>query len=334
MNQQFFAHILPGTIIGGKYRLIECLNAGDKGGVYFCQHVDTPSQYCAVKVYKNDNSDFPYLRDRLVQEFRLSRLVKHPNVLSSYHIFDDDDFIAYTMPYLPGGNLAERIASKRVWSSLEIVNILYKLSAGVAALHEAGIFHRDLKPENILFDEKGELKIADFGIGIASYVKSEDNEKHLVGTPQYWAPEYIQTGKFNEQCDIFAIGVIGYELLTGHLPPSEKLTIESGLTLRVLKTDTEFPPLPERYPTMLRRLIMRCLSTNPKRRFRNASDLCHLLSVAQVWLKSEACFEDSRNLIVERTEKPAHTDTETDVLGAAETIRYSSKVPIALRTAA
>lgn len=302
MNRQFFSQLLPGTVLWNRYRLVKCINASDEGGIYLCQYLRKPSEYCAVKIYRNDSDKRRYFRDHLVREFRLSQMVKHPHLVSSHHFFEDEDFVAFTMPYLPGGSLAERLAQKRRWSASEIVAILAQLASGIAALHDAGVFHRDIKPENILFDANDVLQVADLGIGSAIQVEDSCEQKYLLGTPQYWAPEYISKGRYDARADIFAIGVVGYELLTGKLPPSVELVI-NGTIIRVLKPLKEFPALPAEYPAMLRRIIERCLQSNPDKRFHSVQDLARVLSIARVWAESEACCEDWTAMITQRREK-------------------------------
>lgn len=303
MNRQFFAHILPGTILCKRYRMIECLFASEDGGIYLCQHVRRRSEYFAVKVYRNKADAFGYLRDRLIREFRLTQMVQHQNVLSSGHLFEDEDFVAFTMPFLPGGSLAERLGNDSQRSGSDIIFVLYQLACGVSALHDAGIFHRDLKPENILFDADGTLKIADLGIGTVIRKQSLFEKEYMVGTSQYWAPEYIVDGQFDERSDIFALGVIGYELLAGATPPSEDVMV-NGTKIRVCRTGLEDVPLPEHFPAQLRRLIQRCLHSDPSRRFQTAHNLARILAVANVWAESEeVCVEAASFRCPERIER-------------------------------
>ncbi len=281
MNRLFFANLVPGTVLYGRFRLLRCLSASDTCGVYLCASLDELDTLHVLKVFRNDNRTSKNGRAALLNEYRLSARVKHENVLSGSQLCEDEDFAAFTMPYLSGGSLADLLDVKGVWRSREVINILLQISEGLGVLHEAGIVHRDLKPENILLDDHDSAVIADFGIAAEiSDCVEETGESCLIGTPDYWPPEYVLTGLSNAQNDIYAVGVIGYELLTGELPPFSEISV-GGIAIHVRKPVAI--SLPENYPALLRKIIQKCLEQEPEKRFQTAVELRDLLRTLKAW---------------------------------------------------
>ena len=277
MNRLYFANLLPGTVLYGKFRLLKCLSAGETCGVYLCLLLEDPAQQFAIKIFRNDSLLTKEGRGPLVREYELAKCISHPHVLSSDQLYQDDDFVAFTMPFLSAGNLADQIERRKNWKTQDVIRVLYQISDGLAALHEAGILHRDLKPENILMDGSGSLKISDFGIGTTN---GNEDRCNLIGTPQYWPPEYVLNGLFDTRGDVFAVGVIGYELLTGHLPPSVDIPLHD---VRIsISRDPAIPSWID-HPPFLRKFVQRCLERNPLKRFRSGVEMREMLGTMRVW---------------------------------------------------
>ena len=275
MNLQFFENVLPGTTLFKKFELVRCLSAGETGGVYLCRSHEDDS-FCALKIFSHQALCEAKQSELFHQEVALSLKLRHPNVVRSYEFFSDESFVAFSMEYVSGGTLADILESKKELSVDAVVHILRQVTAGLVAIHEAGIIHRDLKPENILLTPDGTVKITDFGISSAPASVSSMKAEALAGTVNYLSPEYIADGCFDERSDIYALGVIAYELMTGRAPFSGDSLVDT-LVRRV-----RFDPVAPRevragLPRSLSELSIKAMHRNPERRYQHARDiLAHL----------------------------------------------------------
>ncbi|NDD92645.1 serine/threonine protein kinase [bacterium] len=214
MNEQHSVSLQPGTVIGGKYEVVKCLGSGSMGLVYACRHRELQGQIVACKVLFPEVAEDKVASARFKNEILASYKVSHPNVVRAYDYLTDRDLVAYTMEYVGGGDLAEKLSARERLPISEIVRLLSQMAAGCHAIHEAGIVHRDLKPENILLTNEGNVKIADFGI--VQSISEESDPR--VGTPIYMSPEHGGQQGLSSRSDIYALGVIGFEIFFGRRP--------------------------------------------------------------------------------------------------------------------
>lgn len=270
-------NLKPGMVIQGKYEILRCLGAGSMGMVYAVKHLDLQGRVLAMKVLFSDVAKDEVQAARFKNEIVASYEVNHQNVVRAYDYFRENSMIAYTMEYVSGGDLADRLTEDELLSIDEIVFMLRQMASGVQAIHEAGIIHRDLKPENILLSENGDVKITDFGI--ARNLKGPRLTDHggIVGTFAYVAPEYLEHGKIDVRSDIYSLGVLAYEMITGEAPYNAKNVVEE-MHLR-LTTDPA-PPIQLRKscPQKLSDAILQALSRDPSTRFSSAKELYEVLS--------------------------------------------------------
>lgn len=164
MGDDHLISLQPGTVLGGKYEVVKCLGSGSMGLVYACRHRELQGHMVAVKVLFPEVAQDKVAAARFRNEIFASYGVSHPNVVRAYEYLRDGELVAYTMEYVGGGDLAERLSRQERMPIAEVVRLLSQMAAGVQAIHDAGIVHRDLKPENILLTKEGNVKIADFGI--------------------------------------------------------------------------------------------------------------------------------------------------------------------------
>ena len=274
MTDQNLITLQPGTVIAGRYEVIKCLGAGSMGLVYACRHRELAGHLVAVKVLfpevAKDNVAAARFRNEIVASYGVS----HPNVVRAYEYFRDGDLVAYTMEYVGGGDLADRLANGELIPMPVIARILSQISAGVQAIHDAGIVHRDLKPENILLTQEGDVKITDFGIARTGHGPKLTEHGGVVGTIDYVSPEYLERGQVDARSDIYAIGVLGYEMVTGQSPFKGDSVIAT-MTLR-LKSDPT-PPIDLRKdcPAKINEIIIRAMERNPELRYQSAIDMYH-----------------------------------------------------------
>jgi serine/threonine protein kinase len=272
MTDQHLSTLEPGTVIGGKYEVVRCLGAGSMGMVYACRHRDLQGQLVAAKVLFNEVASDKVAAARFKNEILASYGVSHPNVVRAYEFIRDGDLIAYTMEFIGGGDLADRMGRPELLRISEILRLLSQMTAGVQAIHDAGIVHRDLKPENILLTNDGSVKIGDFGIARKTDGPKLTEHGGVVGTLEYVSPEYMLKSQVDWRSDIYAIGVLAYELIAGE-PPFKGDSAYASISMR-LQTD---PEPPSRYrsecPAGLDRIILKALQRNPEERYQSAVEM-------------------------------------------------------------
>lgn len=262
----------PGTVIAGRYEVVKCLGAGSMGLVYACRHRELAGHLVAVKVLFPEVAQDNVAAARFRNEIVASYGVSHANVVRAYEYFRDGDLVAYTMEYVSGGDLADKLSQGQRLPISEVVRFLSQISSGVQAIHDAGIVHRDLKPENILLTTNGDVKITDFGIARTGHGPKLTEHGGVVGTIDYVSPEYLERGQVDTRSDIYALGVLGYEMLTGESPFKGDSVIAT-MTMR-LRSDPKPPSqmCPE-CPPELDRIILKALERNPEQRYQAAIEI-------------------------------------------------------------
>jgi len=272
MGEDPFLNLQPGTVVNGRYEIIKCLGTGSMGMVYACRHLELSGHLVAMKVLFAEVARDNVAAQRFRNEIVASYGVSNPNVVRAYEYFRDGDLIGFTMEYISGGDLADRISAEDPIPLDEIVVMLRDMSSGAQAIHDAGIIHRDLKPENILLTVDGKIKITDFGIARTGHGPKLTEHGGVVGTIDYVSPEYLERGQVDERSDIYALGVLAYEMITGEAPFKGKSVIET-MTLR-LRTD---PPNPKvirpACPDKLAEIVVRAMARDPEERYQSAQEV-------------------------------------------------------------
>lgn len=291
MNRQFFENLLPGTLLFSRFRLVRCLSAGEAGGVYLVTDTANDCKLAAIKILSADSDIDDSMNSSLLRELKISRRINHPNVLQGEEFFRDETFAAFTMQFIEGGSLADRLEKRNPFRLPAAIRILSQICDGLHAIHEAGIVHRDLKPDNILLTRTEIVKIADFGISAADSTTNRSAQDSISGSLNYLSPEYVMSGEYDVRSDIYAIGVIAYELTTGQQPFAGKSLLDT--LMQRVRFD---PPAPHMFsahvPRPLSHAILKAMDRNPTRRFqtldeaREAFDFVRLpngLSLATAW---------------------------------------------------
>ncbi|MEY4669250.1 MAG: serine/threonine-protein kinase PrkC [Pseudomonadota bacterium] len=272
MSEEHTINLQPGTVIGGKYEVVACLGSGSMGSVYACKNQVLQGQLVAVKVLFSEVASDKVASARFKNEILASYEVSHPNVVRAYEYITDRNLVAYTMEYVGGGDLASKLDSDQRMSISEIVRLLSQMSAGCQAIHDAGIVHRDLKPENILLTADGNVKIADFGIARNRHGPKLTEHGGVVGTIDYVAPEYMLKSQVDWRSDIYALGILAYEMVTGESPFKGE-SVYATMTKR-LKTDPQPPSaLRSECPHELDRIILKAMQRDPESRYQASIDM-------------------------------------------------------------
>ncbi len=271
---------LCGRIIGGgKYILDSVIGEGAIGIVYKASHKDL-GRTVAIKVLNPRYRDDPELLQIFRTEARAASLLEHPHLARVYDYGQEEDGLVYiVMEFLSGYTLGSVLRSRRKITPARAVEIMMQACGALAAAHEREIVHRDVKPDNIVLvpaqDDEGQpvevAKVCDFGIAaLGSSTPLE--EDHAAGTPEYMSPEQTTGGKITPAADVYACGIVLYEMLTGEVP------FTSDQAFRILmKHRSEAPRRPSTLrpglAPALEAVVLRCLEKRPEKRFQNAREL-------------------------------------------------------------
>ena len=275
--------LTPGNRIG-PYEVIELLGAGGMGEVYRARD-SRLGRDVALKVLSAVGAAEPDRHARFEQEARATAALNHPNVVAVYDVGRHDGVAFLVSELLAGETLRARMAGKRL-SVERAVAFAEDVARGLAAAHERGIVHRDIKPENLFVADDGHVKVLDFGVAKLAVPASDALDSSLptfstgtgmvVGTPAYMSPEQTQGLAADGRSDIFALGTVLYEMLSGHRP----FRADSPLEMLSAIQSADPPPFDPklRIPRSLQRLVSRCLEKRPEARFQSASDLAFALN--------------------------------------------------------
>ena len=207
---------LIGRLIDGWYQVRSRIARGGMATVYLAtdQRLD---RLVAVKIMHGHLADDSQFKERFIQEARSAARLAHPNVVNVFDQGQDADSAYLVMEYLPGITLRELLQEYGALTSEQTMDIAQAVLAGLAAAHKAGIVHRDLKPENVLLADDGRIKIGDFGLARAASANTATG-KALLGTIAYLSPELVTRGIADTRSDIYAVGIMMFEMLTGEQP--------------------------------------------------------------------------------------------------------------------
>ncbi len=204
-------HFVSGTVLAFRYRIVTVLGRGGMGEVYRADDLKL-NQSVALKFLRAEKGSAAIEQERLRQEVRLARQISHPNVCRVFDLGEIDGHSFLCMEHIDGEDLASllrRIGRLAVDKALEIAR---QVAAGLAAIHDGGLLHRDLKPGNVMIDGRGRARIADFGLAV---VMEEVGRGRKAGTPAYMAPELRLGAAASVQSDLYALGLVSYEMLIG-----------------------------------------------------------------------------------------------------------------------
>jgi serine/threonine protein kinase len=246
---------LPGRLIAGRYRIIALLGRGGMGEVYRADDL-TLGQAVALKFLPDAAAHNEALLERFRNEVRIARRVSHPNVCRVYDVGEVDGQTFFTMEYVDGEDLASLLRRIGRLPQDKAVEISRQLCAGLAAAHGKGVLHRDLKPANIMLDGRGQVVITDFGLaGVADDIRGPEVRS---GTPAYMAPEQLAGKEVSLRSDIYALGLVLYEIFTGKRAFAEKIPGSSPDQRTVSRPSSVVKDL----DPVVEKVILRCLETD------------------------------------------------------------------------
>ncbi|HUU38934.1 MAG TPA: protein kinase [Candidatus Desulfaltia sp.] len=263
--------LTPGTTFAGRYLVIEELGKGGMGKVYKVLDQEI-NERVSLKLIKPEIAADRETIERFQNEIKIARRITHKNICRMYHLGREKDTFYITMEYIQGENLKKMIKMTKGMSLGTALSIAQQVCQGLAEAHRLGIVHRDLKPQNIMLDEDGGVRVMDFGIASSVETKGATLPGMMIGTPEYMSPEQIDGGQVDARSDIYSLGIILYEMLTGKTPFSGDTPWSV-----VLKQKNDAPHDPREInpeiPESMSRVILRCLEKQKEKRYQSAEEL-------------------------------------------------------------
>jgi serine/threonine-protein kinase len=293
-------------LLGGRYEILRRIGSG--GMAYVLQARDLNLQrQVAIKVLRTNLVHQPEFRARFLREARAAANLTHPNIVTIHDFGQDDNRFFIVMEHIEGIDLKTLIHEQGQLAWEDAVSLMTQICAGVGYAHRAGVVHCDLKPQNILVAEDGRIKITDFGIAVTFAAIQPETTYDLVwGSPHYFAPEQATGASPSPATDVYALGVILFEMLTGRLPFEA-----DDLTLLAEMHSTTPPPSPLEFvpdlPGPLEQIVLKVLSKEPSARYRTADQLGRVLTTF---------FEDSGHPVEHARYPSALTPQEVDAVPA------------------
>src|SRR5450631_3650958 len=252
---------LPGRLVASRYRIIALLGKGGMGEVYRADDL-TLGQAVAMKFLPDEAGRDEGLLERFRNEVRMARRVSHPNVCRVYDVGDVDGQTFFTMEYVDGEDLASLLRRIGRLPPDKALDIARHLCAGLAAAHAKGVLHRDLNPANIMLDGRGQVVITDFGLaGVADDIRGPEVRS---GTPAYMAPEQLAGKEVSTRSDIYALGLVLYEVFTGKRAFADSAS--KMVPARGDRTPSRPSSVVKDLDPIVEKVILRCLETEPSGR--------------------------------------------------------------------
>ncbi len=268
-----------GDVLGGRYEIVQLLGEGGMGAVYKAidRELDRP---VALKLIRPQLASNPSILARFKQELLLARQVTHKNVIRIYDLGDADGVKFITMEFVEGDDLRALIQEKTKFSPEEAVEIMQQVCLALEAAHGVGVIHRDLKPQNIMRDKAGRILVMDFGLARTVEGDGMTQTGALVGTMEYMSPEQALAKNLDQRSDLFAVGLILYELLTGKTPYSA----QSAVASLIRRTQERAIPVSDHdgtIPKPLSDIVSKCLERDPDQRYQTVGELLRDLEIWQ-----------------------------------------------------
>ncbi len=273
-----------GTLFAHRYRIIEQVGKGGMGRVYKVRDTQI-NEDIALKLIKPEIATDEKVIERFRNELIIARKITHKNVCRLFDINEEAGTPFITMEFVSGEDLKSILLKEGKLAETKIISIAKQVCEGLDAAHELGVVHRDLKPQNIMIDEKGKAKIMDFGIARLVRTPGVTRADETIGTPEYMSPEQVEGMETDQRSDIYSLGVILYEMITGRVP------FEGNTPLSIAYKHKHESPLDPRkindqISERIRGLVLKCLQKDREKRYQTAREILDVLTVDLSSLKS------------------------------------------------
>ncbi len=268
-----------GDVLGGRYEILQLLGEGGMGAVYKARDREL-DRFVALKLIRPELAANPSILARFKQELLLSREVTHKNVIRIFDLGDADGVKFITMEFVEGQDLRSLIQEKKKFPPEEAVELMQQVCRALEAAHTLGIIHRDLKPQNIMLDQTGRILVMDFGLARMVEGDGMTQTGALVGTMEYMSPEQALGKDLDQRSDLFSLGLILYELLTGKMP----FKAESAVASLIKRNQEQAVPVSDHdgtIPRALSNIVSKCLERDPALRYQTATEFLQDLEIWQ-----------------------------------------------------
>ncbi len=269
-----------GSIFAGRYQIIEEIGRGGMGRVYKVLDKDVEEKV-ALKLLNPEIAADEKIIKRFRNELKFARKITHKNVCRMFDLNEEEGMPYITMEYVPGEDLKSSVRRMGQLTIGKAISVAKQICEGLDEAHRLGVVHRDMKPQNIMIDSEGNAHIMDFGIALSVETKGVTEAGMIIGTPEYMSPEQVEGKQADKRSDVYSVGVIIYEMVTGRVP------FEGDTALSIaLKHKSEMPRKPKELndliPPDLNRLILKCMEKDKEKRFGGADELLsELINIEQ-----------------------------------------------------
>jgi tetratricopeptide (TPR) repeat protein/TolB-like protein/predicted Ser/Thr protein kinase len=270
-----FLGLQPGVVFGGRYEIMRVLGQGGMGAVYQARDREL-DRLIALKVIRPELATDPAILARFKQELILARNITHKNVVRIYDLGEAEGIRFITMEYVDGDDLRTLLRRHGKLSASEAIPMIEQVCRALDAAHAEGVIHRDLKPQNIMRDKQGRIVVMDFGLARSLGDSGMTQTGAIVGTMEYMSPEQALGMPLDQRSDIFSVGLIFYELLTGKAPYQADTAIAS-LMKRTREVAKPASDVDVSVPKSLSAIVSRCLEREPSNRYHSVVELLQQL---------------------------------------------------------
>ena len=271
-----FQGLQPGVLFGERYEILSVLGQGGMGAVYKARDREL-DRLIALKVIRPELATDPAILLRFKQELILSRNITHKNVVRIYDLGEADGIRFISMEYVDGEDLRTILRRQGKFAPKEAISVVEQVCRALDSAHSEGVIHRDLKPQNIMRDRHGRIVVMDFGLARSLGDSGMTQTGAIVGTIEYMSPEQALGGTLDQRSDIFSVGLIFYELLTGKAPYQADTAIAS-LMKRTREDAPSASDVDASIPRSLSAIVSRCLEREPANRYHSAVELLQQLT--------------------------------------------------------
>ena len=290
-----------GKILDDRYEIIELIGSGGMANVYkaLCHRLN---RYDAVKIMRDETAANTELRRRFRAESQAVAMLSHPNIVSVYDVSHNDDVEYIVMELIDGITLKQYLQKKSVLDPAEVLDFTIQTAKALEHAHSKGIIHRDIKPQDIMLLKDGMIKVADFGIASLENTVEENNGE-TVGSVHYIAPEQARGEAPDARSDIYSLGIVMYEMLTGRLPYVGNSDVE--VAVKHMNTDPVTPrDIVPSIPEELERICLKAMNSNIDERYQTASEMLADLEQYKAQSLAAHVLEDSEAVLIDSEEPP------------------------------
>ena len=273
-----------GKLFAGRYRILQSIGRGGMADVYLANDLILDNEEVAIKVLRTNYQTDQVAVTRFQREARAMAELNHPNIVAIRDIGEEDGQQFLAMEYVDGADLKKYIQDHAPLSNAEVIRIMKEVLSAMTLAHQKGIIHRDLKPQNVLLTKDGTAKVTDFGIAVAFAETSLTQTNSMLGSVHYLSPEQARGSKATVQSDIYAMGIIFYEMLTGHIPYDG----DSAVTIALQHFQKPLPSIIEEnknVPQALENVVIKATAKKLSDRYK---------SVAEMYVDLSSCLSYER----------------------------------------